>query len=408
MNTSSFIALRYFRSKKKRNFITVLSIISMIGVAVGTIALVVVMSVFNGLEDLIRSLFASFDAELKIEPARGKSFLAKEEWLQSIQNLEGVAVLTEVIEDNALVEYNQNQLVARIKGVSPNFLEQGRFSNGYFWGDTTLGTDLRPAAILGRGVGFFLSVNLDAPNSILKVYYPKAPRSAASIDPSQLYNSAVLEPKAFFSIEQRFDDEYVIAPLNFVRDLLNYGQKRTSLEIKVADGYSVSSVQKALKTHLGPDFLVKNTDEQHATLIRTVKLEKLFVFLTLSFVLAIASFNIFFSLSMLAIEKKKDIAVLQAMGASEKLIKRIFLKQGALIALSGALLGLVLGIGLVWAQQEFGLVSLGISSAVVDAYPVRIVGTDLVWIGLTVIGITLLASWRPAILASRVRPVQEL
>ncbi|GAB2475668.1 FtsX-like permease family protein [Algoriphagus taiwanensis] len=380
----------------------------MIGVAVGTIALVVVMSVFNGLEDLIRSLFASFDAELKIEPARGKSFLAKEEWLQSIQNLEGVAVLTEVIEDNALVEYNQNQLVARIKGVSPNFLEQGRFSNGYFWGDTTLGTDLRPAAILGRGVGFFLSVNLDAPNSILKVYYPKAPRSAASIDPSQLYNSAVLEPKAFFSIEQRFDDEYVIAPLNFVRDLLNYGQKRTSLEIKVADGYSVSSVQKALKTHLGPDFLVKNTDEQHATLIRTVKLEKLFVFLTLSFVLAIASFNIFFSLSMLAIEKKKDIAVLQAMGASEKLIKRIFLKQGALIALSGALLGLVLGIGLVWAQQEFGLVSLGISSAVVDAYPVRIVGTDLVWIGLTVIGITLLASWRPAILASRVRPVQEL
>ncbi|WP_338220435.1 FtsX-like permease family protein [Algoriphagus sp. oki45] len=408
MNTSSFIALRYFRSKKKRNFITVLSIISMIGVAVGTIALVVVMSVFNGLEDLIRSLFASFDAELKIEPARGKSFLAEEDWLESIQNLEGVAVLTEVIEDNALVEYNQNQLVARLKGVSPNFLEQGRFSNGYFWGDTTLGTDLRPAAILGRGVGFFLSVNLEAPNSILKVYYPKAPRSAASIDPSQLYNSAVLDPKAFFSIEQRFDDEYVIAPLNFVRDLLNYGQKRTSLEIKVAEGYSVAAVQKALKLHLGPDFLVKNTDEQHATLIRTVKLEKLFVFLTLSFVLAIASFNIFFSLSMLAIEKKKDIAVLQAMGASEKLIKRIFLKQGALIALSGALLGLVLGIGLVWAQQEFGLVSLGISSAVVDAYPVRIVGTDLVWIGLTVIGITLLASWRPAILASRVRPAQQL
>ncbi|GMQ25637.1 FtsX-like permease family protein [Algoriphagus sp. oki45] len=380
----------------------------MIGVAVGTIALVVVMSVFNGLEDLIRSLFASFDAELKIEPARGKSFLAEEDWLESIQNLEGVAVLTEVIEDNALVEYNQNQLVARLKGVSPNFLEQGRFSNGYFWGDTTLGTDLRPAAILGRGVGFFLSVNLEAPNSILKVYYPKAPRSAASIDPSQLYNSAVLDPKAFFSIEQRFDDEYVIAPLNFVRDLLNYGQKRTSLEIKVAEGYSVAAVQKALKLHLGPDFLVKNTDEQHATLIRTVKLEKLFVFLTLSFVLAIASFNIFFSLSMLAIEKKKDIAVLQAMGASEKLIKRIFLKQGALIALSGALLGLVLGIGLVWAQQEFGLVSLGISSAVVDAYPVRIVGTDLVWIGLTVIGITLLASWRPAILASRVRPAQQL
>jgi len=261
----------------------------MIGVAVGTMALVIVMSVFNGLEDLIRGLFASFDAELKVEAVLGKSFEVDSLWLDVIQNVEGVAVLTEVIEDNALLDYNGNQLVATIKGVSDNFLEQDRFSRGYFWGDTTLGNDLRPGAIMGRGVGFFLSVNLKDVNVPLKVFYPKAPRSAATLNPNQLYSSASLEPVAFFSVERQFDDEYVIAPLKFTRELLNYGNKRTSLEIKISDGYSIDEVQENLKAHLGSDFSVKNTDEQHAGLLRTVKLEKLFVFLTLSFILAIAS-----------------------------------------------------------------------------------------------------------------------
>lgn len=408
MNLSYFIAARYFRSKKKRNFITVLSTISMIGVAIGTMALVIVMSVFNGLEDLIKSLFASFDAELKIEVAEGKSFLTNEEWLDSIRNLEGVAILTEVIEDNALLDYNGNQMVARIKGVSDNFLDQGRFSKGYFWGDTTLGNEIRPGAILGRGVGFFLTVNLEDINIPLKVFYPKAPRSAATIDPTQVYTSGILEPVAFFSIERQFDDEYVIAPLAFTRDLLNYGEKRTSLEIKVEEGVSIKEVQSTLKTHLGPKFLVKNTDEQHAGLLRTVKLEKLFVFLTLTFILAIASFNIFFSLSMLAIEKKKDIAVLKAMGATDHLIRSIFLKQGAMIAFSGAVIGLILGYFVCWMQEVFGLVSLGISSAVVDAYPVKIVWSDFLWISVAVIAITIVASWRPAWIASQVDTVKEL
>jgi lipoprotein-releasing system permease protein len=408
VNTSSFIAGRYFRSKKKRNFITVLSIISMVGVAISTMALVAVMSVFNGLEDLIRSIFASFDAELKVEPVKGKSFVATEEWLESIRSLEGVDILTEVIEDNALLEYRGNQQVARLKGVSDNFLEQGRFSKGFFWGDTTLGTPLRPGAIMGRGLGFFLSVNLGEVNSSLKVYYPKAPRSAGSIDPNQLYTSAQIEPRAFFSIEQRFDNEFVIVPLEFARDLLNYGQKRTSLEIKVKKEYKIAEVQKNLIRHLGPDFLVKNADEQHAGLIRTVKLEKLFVFLTLTFILAIASFNIFFSLSMLAIEKKKDIAILKSMGAKDSLIRGVFLKQGAMIAFSGALLGLVLGFVVVWIQETFGLITLGISSGVVDAYPVRINVVDFVWISLAVVSITLLASWRPAWIASQVETVKEL
>jgi lipoprotein-releasing system permease protein len=371
-------------------------------------SLVIVMSVFNGLEDLIRGIFASFDAEIKIEATLGKSFKTTHEWLSEIENIEGVEILTEVIEDNALLDYNGNQMIGRIKGVSDNFLDQDRFSKGYFWGDTTLGTELRPAAILGRGVGFFLSVNLGDINVPLKVFYPKAPRSAATLDPNQLYAMASLEPMAYFSIERQFDDQYVIAPLVFVRNLLNYGDKRTSLEVKVAEGYSIEAVQERLKAHLGSKFSIKNTDEQHSALFRTVKLEKLFVFLTLIFILAIASFNIFFSLSMLAIEKKKDMAVLKAMGASEQLIKRIFLKQGMMIAFSGALIGLILGYGVCLLQQTFGLVSLGISSAVVDAYPIKVVWTDFFWISISIIAITFAASWRPATIAAQVDTTAEL
>ena len=380
----------------------------MVGVAISTMALVAVMSVFNGLEDLIRGLFSSFDSELQVTPVAGKSFVATEDWLNAIRKVEGVEVITEVIEDNALLEYRGNQHIARVKGVSDNYFDHERFSKGYFWGDTTLGTALRPGAILGRGVAFALSVNLDDINSVLQIYYPKAPKSAASLDPNQLYAAGQVEPRGFFSIEQGVDNEYILVPIDFFKDLLNYGQKRTALELKVASGHSISSVQQAVQAHLGAEFAVKNADEQHATLIRTVKLEKLVVFLTLTFILALASFNIFFSLSMLAIEKKKDLAVLKSMGAKNSLIRGIFLKQGALIAFSGAILGLILGLLLVGAQEKFGLISLGIASGVVDAYPVRIHWPDLGWISLAVVTITLLASWRPAWIAAQVDPLEEL
>ena len=380
----------------------------MVGVAISTMALVAVMSVFNGLEDLIRGLFSSFDSELQVTAVAGKSFVATEDWLTAIREVEGVEVITEVIEDNALLEYRGNQHIARVKGVSDNYFEHERFSKGYFWGDTTLGTGMRPGAILGRGVAFALSVNLDDINSVLNIYYPKAPKSAASLDPNQLYASGQVEPRGFFSIQQGVDNEYILVPLDFFKDLLGYGQKRTALELKVSPEYSISTVQKAVQSHLGAEFAVKNADEQHATLIRTVKLEKLFVFLTLTFILALASFNIFFSLSMLAIEKKKDLAVLKAMGAKNSLIRGIFLKQGALIAFSGAILGLILGLLLVGVQAKFGLISLGIASGVVDAYPVRIHWPDLGWISLAVVTITLLASWRPAWIAAQVDPLEEL
>ncbi|SIS54242.1 lipoprotein-releasing system permease protein [Belliella pelovolcani] len=375
----------------------------MIGVAVGTMALVIVLSVFNGLEDLVRGLYASFDAELKIEASQGKSFQVDEVWLNKIKDTEGVAVLTEVIEDNALFKYRDYQHLAKIKGVSDNYLDQGRFQQGYVWGDLSLGTSTQPQAIIGRGVGFFLSIDLDNEFELLQVFYPKAPRNAGTLDPRQLYSREVIKPTAFFSIEKEFDDNYIIAPLSFVQGLLNYSNKRTSLEVKVQEGTKISTVKKRLNALLGEEFTVKDTDEQHASLLRTIKIEKLFVFITLSFILAVASFNIFFSLSMMAIEKKKDTAVLFAMGATEKLIRQIYIKQGAIIAFSGAIIGLVLGYMICWIQDNYGLVTLGISSSVIDSYPVKMIWTDFLWTSIAVITITFLASYRPAVIAAKVK-----
>lgn len=375
----------------------------MVGVAVGAMALVIVLSVFNGLEELVRGLYASFDADLKIEATQGKSFRLEESTLKEIESLEGVFLVTEVIEDNALFNYRNYQHLARIKGVSDNYLEQARFEQGYVWGDLDLGTSERPQAIIGRGVGFFLSIDLNNEFDLLQAYYPKAPRNAATIDPRQLYNQGTLIPSAFFSVEKEFDDNYIIAPLAFVSRLLNYGDKRTAIEVSVKDGYSIRKVKASLKHILGEEFTVKDTDEQHAGLLRTIKIEKLFVFITLTFILAVASFNIFFSLSMMAIEKKKDIAILYAMGAKESTVKNIFIKQGSIIAFSGAAIGLVLGFIIVWLQDTVGLVSMGISSSIIENYPVKIIWTDFLWTSVSVILITFLASYRPAMLASKVR-----
>src|SRR5690606_20560895 len=240
-----------------------------------------------------------------------------------------------------------------------------------------------------------------------QVFYPKAAR-AGSIDPRNMYNRDVIKPVAYFSIDKQFDDEYVIVPLSFAQNLLNYGDKRTSLEVKVAEDYSIGKVKNALRQQLGDGFLVKDTEEQHASLLLTIKLEKIFVFLTLTFILAVASFNIFFSLSMLAIEKKKDIAVLFAMGATNQLIRSIYIKQGAIIAFSGAAVGLFLGFAICWLQDNFGLVSLGVTSSIVDSYPVKIVWTDFLYTSISVVAIQLRSYYRPAVIDRHVKTLDHL
>ncbi len=395
MNVSFLIAKRYFISKKKRNIINIISIISMVGVAVGTAALIIVLSVFNGLEDLIRSIYGSFDPDLKITSVQGKGFEMEEELLERIRNTPGVLLVTEVIEDNALLRYEDRQMVVKMKGVSPNFFAQNKIDSAVIEGNYQLQRAGNNYALIGRGVQYQLSIR--ATNAIVPMYllYPKA-KASLSLDPENTFREKPIMVGGVFVIERQYDDSYIFVPLDFARDLLAYGTKRTSLEIRVESRREINTVERRLEEVLGPKFEIKNSDEQHLSLLRAVKVEKLFVFITFAFILLIASLNIFFSLSMLVIDKKKDIAILASIGATPQVIRNIFLAEGAIVAFVGAIIGLSAGLLICWIQQTFGLVSMNMATALVEAYPVKMQIQDFLFTGLAIFIITLLVSIRPA------------
>lgn len=401
MNLPLFIARKYFLSKKKKNFINVISIISMFGVAVGTMALVIVLSVFNGLEDLIKGLNKNFDPELKVEASKGKSFELKAEFLDGIKAIEGVEIVTQVIEDNAYAKYKNDEMVVKLKGVEKNFIDHHRIDRNIVQGRLVLEEDGVNYALIARGVQTALSINRLSNMYTLQFYYPKRGRTSGLIA-ANLTNHKVILPAGVYAIEKQYDMNYVFVPLDFAIELLDYGNRRTSLELKVNPDYSISEVKGRVIDYVGEDFNVLTSEEIHADFFKVLKIEKLFVFIIFSFILAIASFNIFFSLTMLAIDKKKDIAILTSFGADKRLIKSIFLTEGALISFIGAFLGLSLGLAICLIQQNFGIVSMGMQTAVIDAYPVKVIFPDFLYTGLSIITITLLASYRPAIIATRV------
>jgi lipoprotein-releasing system permease protein len=407
LNLSFFIARRYFRSRKKKTFINIISIISMLVVAVGTIALIVVLSVFNGLEGLIRSLYSTFDAELRIVPEKGKTFELTEELLNLVAQTEGVAVITEVAEDNALVRYQDAEKVVKIKGVSEEFMDQHRLDRAIVQGQLRLKKDEVPLAILGAGVRNELSVSLENDFYFLQVYYPRNVRPG-TLDPSKLYIKQNIKPGGVFSIEKQYDDNYIFVPLDFALRLFDYGSRRSALEITTTPQASVQRVQTRLRERLPSGFQVQDSDEQHSSLLRAIHIEKLFVYIAFTFILAVASFNIFFALTMLAIDKRKDIAVLFSMGASRELVRNIFLAEGAIIALTGAIIGLVLGVGIVLLQDRFALIGMGMQTAVENAYPVELQWSDLVFTCLSIILITFLASFRPASIAANTSTVHNI
>ncbi len=372
----------------------------MVGVAFATAALIVVLSVFNGLEDLLRSLYTSFDPEIKIEALRGKSFEVTEPFLNQIKAIEGVEIVTEVIEDYAYVRYRESDMVLTIKGVSNNFLDQHRLDDHITEGELKLEKDSVNYAIIGRGVQYALTIAVQENFFPLQVFYIKKLKGA-SLDPSSLYSRKLIQPGAVFSIEKNYDDNFVFLPLRFAQDLLDYGNKRTSLEVKTAKGANLAKVQENLKRLLGENFQVMTNEEQHKDLYRLLKVEKLFTFLALVLLILVASINIFFSLMMLVIEKKKDIAILSSFGAPELLIKKIFLTEGALIAFVGAAAGLALGAFICWLQDTVGLVGMGMENAIVANYPVKMKVTDFFSVSLVIVLITLLISFYPARLAAK-------
>lgn len=379
----------------------------MLVVAVGTIALIVVLSVFNGLEGLIRSLYSTFDAELRIVPEKGKTFELTDELLALVEQTEGIASITEVAEDNALVRYQDAEKVVKVKGVSEEFLEQQRLDRAIVQGELRLRTGEVPLAILGAGVRNELSVSLENDFYMLRLYYPRNVRPG-TLDPSKYYSQQNIRPGGVFSIEKQYDDNYIFVPLDFALRLFDYGSRRSALEIATTPEASVQRVQTRLREKLPQGFLVQDSDEQHSSLLRAIHIEKLFVYIAFTFILAVASFNIFFALTMLAIDKRRDIAVLFSMGASRRLVRNIFLAEGAIIALTGAIIGLVVGIGIVLLQEQFGLVGMGMQTAVESAYPVKLQWTDLLFTSLSIVLITFLASFRPASIASNTSTVHNI
>ena len=399
MNVPLLIARRYFRSKNKRNIITIISNISMVGVAVGTAALIIVLSVFNGLEDLVRTLYGKSDPNLVISATKGKAFDVNRTFLMQLQSTPGVALLTEVIEDNALLQYHDRQMVVKMRGLSDNYFGQSQIDANIREGDHRLRRDSLELALVGAGVQHELSITLNNRLAPMRLLYPRnSPgRKMLSLNPEKAFNEQNLAAGGVFLIEQHIDDSYIIVPLSFAQRLLGYTTRRTALYVKVGSSFEVDRVKKQLRRQLGPGFKVQDSDEQHVSLFKAIKVEKLFVFITFTLILLIASLNIFFSLSMLVIDKKKDIAVLLAMGASQQTVRRTFLLVGAIVAFVGAAVGLVSGVALCWAQQRFGFVSMGMATSVVDAYPVKMQVSDLVFTCLSIIIITLAVSIRPAL-----------
>lgn len=379
----------------------------MVGIAFSTAALIIVLSVFNGLEELLRSINTSFDPELKVEAVKGKSFDLTDSQISQISAVTGVHIVTEVIEDYAYVRYRDADMIVKLKGVSDNFIDQHRLDKHIEDGELILKKEGVNYAIMGRGVRYALSVSIEEHMQPLQVYYVKGGKSS-SMDPSQLYTRKAIEPGGVFSIEKTIDENYLIVPLEFAKELLEYGNKRTALEIQTQPGSNIGYVQSQIKEILGEKFKVLNNEEQHESIYKLLKMEKLFTFLALSMLIVVASINIFFSLMMLALDKKKDISILSALGAHESTIRKIFFNEGVLIAFWGAGIGLIFGGTICWLQDTYGLVGMGMESAIVSDYPVKMRAADFAITAFLIIGITTLVSFYPARLASRTPATQYL
>lgn len=394
MNLSLYIAKRYLFSKKRTNLINIISAISVAGMAIGTMGLIIGLSGFNGFDNLIKSLFSSFDADLKITLAEGKSFDARSQEFIDLRNSNDILFFAEVVEDNALLRYNNRQVLATIKGVSANYAQMTGLDTMVIEGQFVLQDGAKQYAVMGQGVSYFLSAGLDLIDPI-NIYVPqKGRRSGISIEGG--FNQGSIYPSGIFSVQQELDSKYVITPISFARGIFEMAEKSNSVELKLRDGADVDKVQEEVAHKLGSRFIVKTRYQQHDYLYKTMQGEKYAVYLILILILIIASFNIVGSLTMLIIDKKEDIAILQSMGADRHLIRNIFLFEGWSVSLLGAIIGTCLGVALCQAQISYGFVKLqGGGSFIIDAYPMKIISLDILLVFCSVVLIGFLAAWLP-------------
>ena len=383
-------------SKKSHNVINIISWISLAGVAFGTMALIVILSVFNGLDGVIKSLFSVVDPDFKIAAVYGKTFSTDSVDLQKIKRLEFVDAISLCVEENVLLKYGDKQLLATIKGVDSNYCYVSGIDKSMDEGEFVLKKKNQQFAVVGRGIAYNLSIGLNFLTPVL-VYVPRKIDDFSLTNPDEAFAKKMIFPVGIFMLKQEYDSKYIITPIEFTRDLLDYPVHKISyLEIKIKPKTDFDDAKVQLQKICGLKYLIKNRFEQHELLYRIMKSEKWAIFFILTFILIIASFNIIASIAMLLIDKRKDITTLNNLGANEITLKRIFIIEGWLISLIGAVAGLIFGLIICWIQIKFSVVRFPSSgSFVVEAYPVAMQLTDFAEVFITVAVIGFLAAWLP-------------
>lgn len=399
MNFPLFVARRYLFSKKSTHAINIISAISMVGVAVATMALVIVLSVFNGFHDLVATLFTSFDPQIEISPAKGKSAPCDDPILSKVLALPEIDVATECVEDIALAVYNGNQKMVRIKGVDDNFTELTHINdillgNGQFdlhAGNLEYGT---PGVMLAQEMGLGARWN-----GYLHIYAPVKEGQIDISDPTQSFvvDSLISSGVVFCVKQSKYDRNYIVTSTTFARNLFGMQGMLTSLELRLKDGSNFNDVKKKIQDICGDKYTVRDRFEQQEDTFRIMQIEKVIAYIFLTFILIVACFNIIGSLSMLIIDKKDNIVTLRNLGATDRQITRIFLYEGRMISAIGAVVGIALGLLLCWLQQQYGIVRMGDSDGtfVVNAYPVSVHYSDVLSIFITVLAVGWVAAWYP-------------
>jgi lipoprotein-releasing system permease protein len=389
-------AWRYFKAKKSTNAINIISWVSVVAIVFGTASLVIILSAFNGFESLVKSLYASFYPDVKVTASKGQMITLTQQQLDQLRGINGVETISLVAEEKALIQNGGLQTVVHIKGVDSNYAQVAGIADHLYRGEYILGNEDQPGLVFGIGVEQALGLLSDQSIAPVSVYLPKK-NSVSTTDPLSSLSLANANPTGSFAIQSEFDNKYVITNLDFIRLYSGYTQDQYSAaEIKVNQDENVTQVVESISFLLGSKYKVEDRYQQNNTLYTTIKLEKLAIYGIFSLILVVAAFNMIGALSMLVLEKKKDIQVLMAMGADQSLIQKIFLAEGILLSSIGTIGGMMIALILYYLQVTYKLVPLQGETFLIDYYPVKLSVSDFLLVGLTVFTIGIIASWIPS------------